>query len=189
MSIRNSTRTWGSLSKALHWIIVLLIINQWVIGMRADSLPVGLAKLQALAWHKSFGITILMLAVVRLVWRWMNPVPDLSAETRPWERVLAKISHVLLYGLIFALPLSGWLMSSAKNFPVSWFSLFQLPDLVAPSEQLFRQMREPASHAVRRAGRGGVAAHRRGPQTSLHRSQRRAEAHAALRRRQVSPHD
>jgi len=141
MSIRNSTRTWGSLSKALHWIIVLLIINQWVIGMRADSLPVGLAKLQTLAWHKSFGITILMLAVVRLVWRWMNPVPDLSAETRPWERVLAKISHVLLYGLIFALPLSGWLMSSAKNFPVSWFSLFQLPDLVAPSEQLFRQMR------------------------------------------------
>ncbi len=46
----------------------------------------------------------------------------------------------LLYGLIFALPLSGWLMSSAKNFPVSWFSLFQLPDLVAPNEQLFRQM-------------------------------------------------
>jgi cytochrome b561 len=141
MSFRNSTRTWGSLSKALHWIIVLLIINQWVIGMRADSLPVGLAKLQALAWHKSFGITILMLAVIRLAWRWMNPVPDLSAETRPWERVLARISHVLLYGLIFALPLTGWLMSSAKNFPVSWFSLFQLPDLVAPSEQLFRQMR------------------------------------------------
>ena len=141
MSLRNSTRSWGSLSKALHWIVVLLIINQWVIGMRADSLPVGLAKLQVLAWHKSFGITILMLAVLRLVWRWMNPVPDLSAETRPWERVLARISHVLLYGLIFALPLTGWLMSSAKNFPVSWFSLFQLPDLVAPSEQLFRQMR------------------------------------------------
>jgi cytochrome b561 len=140
MSFRNSTRAWGSLSKALHWIIVLLIINQWVIGMRADSLPLGLAKLQALAWHKSFGITILMLAVVRLTWRWMNPVPDLSGETRRWERVLARISHVLLYGLIFALPLSGWLMSSAKNFPVSWFSLFQLPDLVAPDEQLFRQL-------------------------------------------------
>jgi cytochrome b561 len=141
MPVRNSTRSWGSLSKALHWIIVLLIINQWVIGMRADALPLGVAKLQALAWHKSFGITILALAVVRLVWRWMNPVPDLSAETRPWERVLAKISHVLLYGLIFALPLTGWLMSSAKNYPVSWFSLVQLPDLVAPSEALFQQMR------------------------------------------------
>lgn len=142
MSVRNSTRSWGSVSRALHWIIVLLIINQWVIGMRADSLPLGLAKLQALAWHKSFGITILGLAVVRLVWRWMNPVPDLSAETKPWERVLARISHLLLYVLIFALPLTGWIMSSAKNFPVSWFKLFQLPDLVAPNESLFQQMRD-----------------------------------------------
>jgi cytochrome b561 len=141
MAVRNSTRSWGSLSKALHWIIVVLIINQWVIGMRADALPLGVAKLQALAWHKSFGITILALALVRLVWRWSNPVPDLTAETRPWERMLAKISHVLLYGLIFALPLSGWLMSSAKNYPVSWFGLIQLPDLVAPSEALFQQMR------------------------------------------------
>jgi cytochrome b561 len=142
MSVRNTTRSWGSVSKALHWIIVLLIINQWVIGMRADALPLGLAKLQVLAWHKSFGITILGLAVVRLVWRCMNPVPDLAAETRPWERVLAKISHLLLYALIFALPLSGWLMSSAKNFPVSWFNLLQLPDLVAPNEALFEQLRD-----------------------------------------------
>ena len=119
---------------------MLLIINQWVIAERADSLPIGLAKLQALAWHKSFGLTILALAVIRLVWRWMNPVPDLSTETRPWERVLANISHVLLYSLIFALPLSGWMMSSAKNFPVSWFNLFQVPDLVAPDEKLFHQL-------------------------------------------------
>ena len=54
--------------------------------------------------------------------------------------MLAKISHVLLYALIFAMPLTGWLMSSAKNYPVSWFKLFQFPDLVAPSEELFRRM-------------------------------------------------
>ena len=141
MSLRNTTRSWGTLSKSLHWIIVLLIINQWVIAERADSLPLGPAKLQALAWHKSFGLTILALAVVRLVWRWMNPVPELSTETRPWERRLAALSHLLLYALIFAMPLTGWMMSSAKNFPVSWFNLFQVPDLVAPSETLFRQMR------------------------------------------------
>ena len=137
MSFRNTTRSWGSLSKALHWIIVILIINQWVIAERADSLPNGLAKLQALGWHKTFGITILMLAVIRLVWRLVNPTPDLAAETRPWERVLARLSHLLLYALIFAMPLTGWMMSSARNFPVSWFKLFQLPDLVAPSEQTF----------------------------------------------------
>jgi cytochrome b561 len=140
MNFRNTTRAWGALSKALHWIIVLLIINQWLIAERADDLPNGLAKLQALAWHKSFGITVLMLAIVRLVWRWLNPVPSLDGLAKPWERVLATLSHVLLYALIFAMPLTGWMMSSARNFPVSWFRLFQLPDLVAPDKALYEQM-------------------------------------------------
>jgi cytochrome b561 len=142
MNFRNTTRAWGAVSKTLHWLIVLLIINQWWIAERADDLPNGLAKLQALAWHKSFGITVLMLAILRLVWRWLNPVPSLEGLARSWERVLAHVSHVLLYGLIFALPLTGWMMSSARNFPVSWFKLFQLPDLVAPSDQMFQQMRD-----------------------------------------------
>jgi cytochrome b561 len=106
MPFRNTTRSWGSLSKAFHWLIVLLIINQWWIASRADELK-GLAKLEALAWHKSFGMTILMLAVLRLLWRLVNPTPDLAAETRHWERVLARISHVLLYVLIFAMPPAG----------------------------------------------------------------------------------
>ena len=141
MTFRNTKLAWGSLTKALHWVIVLLIINQWLIAERADDLK-GLAKLQALAWHKSFGMTILMLAIIRLIWRLMNPVPDLTAETKPWERMLAKVSHVLLYALIFAMPLTGWMMSSARNFPVSWFKLFQFPDLVAPSDVLYHQMHD-----------------------------------------------
>ena len=141
MPFRNTTRSWGSLSKAFHWLIVLLIINQWWIASRADELK-GLAKLEALAWHKSFGMTILILAVLRLLWRLVNPTPDLTVETRRWERVLARISHVLLYALIFAMPLTGWMMSSAKNYPVSWFKLFQFPDLVAPAEQTFHQMHD-----------------------------------------------
>jgi cytochrome b561 len=140
MPFRNTKSSWGSLSKALHWIIVLLIINQWVIAERAASLPKGPALISALAWHKSFGITILLLASVRLLWRWVNPVPDLSAETRPWERRLARISHVLLYVLIFAMPLSGWTMSSARSFPVSWFGWVQLPDLVRPDPQLYQRL-------------------------------------------------
>jgi cytochrome b561 len=139
MPFRNTTRAWGSLSKALHWIIVLLIINQWVIAQRADELT-GFAKFKALAWHKSFGMTILMLAVIRLVWRLVNPVPDLSSETRPWERQLARVSHFLLYLLIFAMPVSGWLMSSAKAYGVSWFNLFAFPDLVGKNEQLYDTM-------------------------------------------------
>jgi len=141
MPFRNTTRAWGSLSKGFHWLIVLLIISQWVIAERADELK-GLAKLEALAWHKSFGMTIFMLAVLRLLWRLMNPTPELTTETKPWERVLANISHLLLYALIFAMPLTGWMMSSAKNYPVSWFKLFQFPDLVAPAEQTYHQMHD-----------------------------------------------
>ena len=93
MTFRNTTRSWGALSKALHWLIVLLIINQWVIAARADSLPLGAAKLSALSWHKSFGMTILALAIIRLVWRWMNPVPTLQGMAKSWERALAQLAQ------------------------------------------------------------------------------------------------
>jgi cytochrome b561 len=142
MTFRNTTRAWGALSKALHWLIVLLIISQWVIMQRAEALPLGNAKLQAIGFHKSFGMTILALAIIRLVWRWMNPVPSLAGVTKAWERVLATLSHVLLDGLIFALPISGWLMSSARGFPVAWFNQFTFPDLVAKDEGLYRQMQD-----------------------------------------------
>ena|SRR5882672_6921176 len=147
MSFRNTTRGWGALSKALHWLIVLLIINQWLIARHADQLPLGMAKLQALSLHKSFGITILMLASVRLAWRWMNPVPTLEGLAKPWERRLAHLSHVLLYGLIFAMPLTGWLMSSAKAYSVSWFHLFQLPDLIGRDPAVFELMKD-THHAL-----------------------------------------
>ena len=147
MTFRNTTRAWGALSKTFHWLIVLLIINQWWIAQRADDLPNGPAKIAALGWHKSFGITILVLALLRLVWRWMNPVPSLANVTKSWERALAGLSHVLLYGLIFAMPLTGWMMSSARNFPVSWFHFFQLPDLVRPDKATYELMHD-AHHVL-----------------------------------------
>jgi cytochrome b561 len=141
MSLRNTTRAWGALSKFLHWLIVLLIIGQWTIAQYAENLPLA-AKGPPLNLHKSLGMTILALAIIRLVWRLANPVPSLAGLTRTWERALATISHVLLYALLFAMPITGWLMSSARNFPVSWFGRFQFPDLVAPSQPLYRQMHE-----------------------------------------------
>jgi len=146
MPFRNTKRAWGSLSKALHWLIVLLIINQWLIAERAEDLT-GFQKFTALNWHKWFGMTIFMLAIVRLVWRIANPVPDLTEETKPWERVLAKVSHFLLYTLIFAMPLTGWIMSSAKAYGVSWFNVFQFPDLVGKNERLYEIMRD-THHAL-----------------------------------------
>jgi len=140
MQVRNTTTRWGAVSKGLHWLVVLLVIGQFVLANLADGLPLGMAKLGMLARHKSVGLTILALALLRLLWRSTQPTPLLPRSTPPLQRRLAQGTHVLLYGLLLAMPLSGWLMSSAKNYPVSWFGLFQLPDLVAPSESAYRAL-------------------------------------------------
>ena len=141
MPLRNTTTRWGSVAQLLHWTIVVLIIVQFVLASIAEKLPLGLKKLVVLARHKSFGITILMLAVIRLGWRLANrehpPLPD---NLKPYERALAHFTHASLYILLFAQPITGWIMSSARKFPVSWFSLFQLPDLVSPNKALYDVM-------------------------------------------------
>jgi cytochrome b561 len=119
----------------------VLIITQVVLALVAEDLPLGMKKLAVLARHKSVGITILMLAVVRLGWRLSHrESPVLPPTLKPYERVLAHFTHVGLYVLLFAMPITGWIMSSARNFPVSWFNVFQLPDLVAPNKALYDAM-------------------------------------------------
>jgi cytochrome b561 len=137
MTIRNTTTRWGSVAQLFHWVIVALIITQFVLASMSDALPLGMAKLAVLARHKSVGITILGLAILRLLWRFMNPAPALPDTLKPWERVAAHVTHYGLYVFLFAMPLTGWAMSSARNFPVSWFNLFQLPDFVAPNRPLY----------------------------------------------------
>jgi cytochrome b561 len=139
MQVRNTIARWGSVAQFLHWLIVALIITQVILALRAEELH-GMAKLAMLARHKSVGITILMLAVVRLVWRLINPTPPLPLTLKPYERFLANVTHAALYLLIFALPITGWIMSSARGFPVSWFNQFQLPDLVTKNRQLYETM-------------------------------------------------
>jgi cytochrome b561 len=130
------------LAQLLHWVVVALIVVQFVLANRAEDLPTGLAKLAVLAQHKSFGITILTLAFIRLAWRFASPPPPLPAGMRPLQRVAAQVSHAALYFLLFAMPVSGWAMSSAANYPVSWFGMVQLPDFVAPSEALHEALEE-----------------------------------------------
>ena len=140
MALRNTTRHWGALSQFLHWLIVVLLIAQVTLATLADELPAGMKKLALLARHKSIGITILMLVILRLGWRLGNPTPDLPPTLKPYERTLAHFTHVMLYALLFAMPLSGWMMSSARGFPVSWFGFFQLPDLVPKSKPLYEAL-------------------------------------------------
>ncbi|MCC6172437.1 MAG: cytochrome b/b6 domain-containing protein [Gammaproteobacteria bacterium] len=146
MPLRNTTRRWGTVSRLLHWLVAALVIAQFVLANLAGGLPPGVAKLAMLARHKSVGITILVLALLRLLWRASQPVPTLPPSMPRWQARLATGTHHLLYALLFAMPLSGWLMSSARNYPVSWFGLVQLPDLVGASERLYAALH--ATHAT-----------------------------------------
>ncbi len=141
MPARNSALRYGIVAQTLHWAIVVLLIVQVTLGMIVDELPLGLEKLALLARHKSFGITILGLAVIRLAWRWIDRPPPPPPMPR-WQQLAANLNHWALYALLFAMPLSGWMMSSASNYPVSWFGLAQLPDLVLPDRSLKEQLEE-----------------------------------------------
>jgi cytochrome b561 len=136
VQVRNSIARYGALAQLFHWIIVALIITQYVLAWRADH-ATGLHKIAPLVQHKSIGMTVFALAVLRILWRWSNPVPALPTHMPAWERFGAHASHFLLYALLFLQPISGLLMSQARNYQVSWFGLFTFPVLIAPDKQVY----------------------------------------------------
>ena len=138
--LRNTRTRWGALSQLLHWLMAALIGVQIGLGLTGADLPLGMSKLATLARHKSLGLTILALAIIRLAWRALNPTPAPPAALKAYERRLARATHAALYVLLIALPMTGWIMSSARGFPVSWFNLVQLPNLVTPSPPLYHAM-------------------------------------------------
>ncbi|MDP9008929.1 MAG: cytochrome b [Pseudomonadota bacterium] len=141
MPISSSPSRYSAVAQGFHWIIAGLIVTQFTLAWMADDLPLGMHKLALLARHKSFGMTVLMLAVLRLLWRLFNRPPELPAGMSTAERILAKGTHVLFYILLFAMPLTGWLMSSAKNYSVSWFGRFTWPDFIGQNEQAFEMLK------------------------------------------------
>jgi cytochrome b561 len=136
MSLRNSPERYGAVAQILHWIVVALVVVQYALGLQAADLPAGLERLKLLATHKSIGMTVLALAVLRLAWRGYDRPPTLRDTLPAWQRHAARATHALLYALLFAVPLAGWAASSAANHPVAWFGLFAVPGLVAPDPAL-----------------------------------------------------
>jgi cytochrome b561 len=124
-------------AQLFHWVIAALIVTQFVLGWMGEDLPLGMHKLALLARHKSFGMTVFMLAILRLLWRIWHRPPELPAGMSPIERSLARATHIAFYVLLFAMPLTGWMMSSAKNYSVSWFGLFTWPNLIAQNDAAF----------------------------------------------------
>ena len=133
---RTPLPSYGTIAKAFHWVMFLLIGAMFPLGYVMADLDLSPQKLQLYSWHKSFGIVILFLAVLRLGWRLFRAPPPLPAAMPVHERFAAHGVHALLYVCLLALPMSGWLMSSASGLPVVVFRLWQLPDLIGASEPL-----------------------------------------------------
>lgn len=133
------TPGYNRVARWLHWLVAALIVIQYVLADMAENAGLQgqvLAQLAVLAQHKSIGMTVLVLAVIRLGWRLKHPSPTLPEAMPAWQITLSHISHWSLYLLILLVPVSGWLMSSASAYSVSWFNLFTFPDLVRPDETL-----------------------------------------------------
>ncbi len=126
----------------LHWLIALLIFAAFPLGLYMHDLPLSPHKLRLYSYHKWIGVTIFLLAVMRLSWRVTHRPPPLPDTMPAWERFAAEGVHYLLYLLIFIIPVSGWLMSSAKGMQTVWFGVLPLPDLVGKDKELGDLLRE-----------------------------------------------
>ena len=132
--LRNTADSWGAPAKFFHWVMAALILAQIALGLTAASWRVSPTKLELFFWHKSTGMLILLLVALRLLWRLANPAPALPSGMPAWERAAARASHLLLYVLMIALPITGWIVNSASNIPFRIFWLVPLPAIVAPDK-------------------------------------------------------
>ena len=136
MNLKNTRDRRGAVSRSFHWLIVLLILGQGSLGLWMVTLRNSPDKIQLYALHKSFGLSILALALLRLTWRLYSGVPRPVPGIPRWQKRAADLSHWGLYALLFAIPISGWVLNSAAGFPLQWFGLFNLPPIAGKDEGL-----------------------------------------------------
>jgi cytochrome b561 len=137
MTLRSTSAEWGSVTRTLHWLIALLIVGMATVGWYMKGLPNTPYKATVYALHKSTGLTVLALVLVRIAWRLSERMrPAEPAGMPAWQVQAADVTHALLYVAMIAMPLSGWLFNSASNFPLRWFGLFSVPALTGPDPVL-----------------------------------------------------
>lgn len=117
-------------ARTLHWLAALLIFCGFGLGLFMTGLELSPDKLRYYGWHKWIGITVFLLAAVRLAWRAAHPAPPLPATMPAWQVRASHAAHALLYVLMLAIPLSGWVYSSSTGVSVVYLGIVELPDLV-----------------------------------------------------------
>ena len=134
MQFRNTKERFGVVTKTFHLSIALLILCLVPMGIFLADYAETKTKLQLFPYHKEFGICVLILATARVMWHIVSRPPEFVASLKPWEKWGARVAHALLYLAMFAMPLSGWLLSSAAGRTVSFFGI-DLPNVVAQSKE------------------------------------------------------
>lgn len=143
MPFRNTPLRYGYVAVTLHWVMAILVIGMLCLGLYMTGLSISLEKLKLYGLHKSFGVLIFMLVIIRLTWRFSSIIPALPFTLATWQKIAAHASHVALYACLLIMPLTGWLMSVTAGIPVSFFGLFLLPAPFATDHQwheFFRQI-------------------------------------------------
>lgn len=150
MQITNTSKRYGLMAISLHWFMAFLIIVLLASGLYMTRIPIGILKLKLYGWHKELGFLVLWLVMFRLGWRVSNITPSL-AQLPNWERIAARTVHWLFYFFMFALPISGWLITSAAGLPVSFFGWFIIPNIISASEEqrlFFQEVHEWLSYGL-----------------------------------------
>ncbi|HNT39867.1 MAG TPA: cytochrome b/b6 domain-containing protein [Rubrivivax sp.] len=142
---------------ALHWLLAPALLALLALGIYMTELPLSPARLRLYNWHKWAGMTVALLSLLRLAWRLTHRPPPHEDLPR-WQAGVAHAAHLLLYVLFFAVPLAGWVYSSAAGVPIVWFGVLPLPDLVAPDRGLAEAIR-PLHGALAYALAALVAVH------------------------------
>jgi len=130
MKIKNSSTQYGVLSKLFHWSIALLILIQlylgfWTVWMLPQNSPQANFYIEGL--HKPIGFMVSVLAILAILWKFKNPHPSFPDSMPTWEKIIARITHWLLYLSLLIMPLSGTIMSTAYGVPPNFFGLYQFP--------------------------------------------------------------
>ena len=132
----NPESTYTGTAKILHWLMALLLFAMLGLGFYMSDLPLSPQKLQLYSWHKWAGVSAFLLLVIRLAWRLTHQPPELPIQTPKIQQWAAHLGHGALYVLMLVIPLSGWLMSSAKGFQTVWFGVLPIPDLLEKNKEL-----------------------------------------------------
>jgi cytochrome b561 len=127
---------------ALHWLTALLVVAAFPLGVYMADLALSPLKLKLISYHKWLGVTVFLLLLLRLAWRIGHVPPPLPDSMPLWQRQAAHGLHLVLYLLLFAIPLTGWLMSSAKGFQTVYLGVLPLPDLIAKDKALGDGLRQ-----------------------------------------------